>query len=263
MIRINQNSKFLIICKVVLFCTIVTGILKIQSISFPSADFFSSLVGPILTVATTYIFLKVEKKSFDSIALKLDSKTLKKFFIGFLFGILFVSLLIIFAAYISDFNIQQNKNGNLLFIFLTALPTIILLAFMEEVAFRSYPLITTKNEFGTLTAMIITSILFGLYHVVFGWGIIGFCSTTIWGFLFSILAIYSNGISMPTGFHSAINLTQLVFGLTGNSFSLWNTKGVQAEIFLNTLQTTLIIAPLIILVIGTRLMLKNKTESRD
>ena len=174
MIQTNQTSRFLIIGKSVLFCAIVTGILKIQSISFPSDNFFASMTGPILTVAITYIFLTVDKKSFRDIGLKIDAKTLKNFCMGFFLGIMFVSLLIVFVAYISDFKIQQNKNSNLIFIFITALPTIILLAFMEEVAFRGYPLIATKNEFGILTAMIITSMLFGLYHVVFGWGILIF-----------------------------------------------------------------------------------------
>jgi membrane protease YdiL (CAAX protease family) len=257
MIQIIQNPKFLVVGKVVLFCAAVTGILKILSISFPSDNFFSSLTGPMLTVVTIYLFLKLDKKSLSDIGLKIDSLTLGKFGIGFLFGIMVVSLLIVFVAYISDFKLQQNKNSNLLFIFLTALPMIILLAFMEEIAFRSYPLVTVKNQFGKLTAIIITSILFGLYHVIFGWGIIGFCSTTIWGFLFSVLALHSDGISMPTGFHSAINLTQLVFGLTGNSFSLWNIKGFQSERFFSNLQITLMIAPLIILAIGMKSVMKK------
>lgn len=130
---------------------------------------------------------------------------------------------------------------------------------MEEVAFRGYPFITSKNMFGTLTAMIITSILFGLYHTAFGWGIVGFCSTTIWGFLFSNIVIYSNGISMSTGFHSGINLAQFIFGLTGNSLAFWNIRGIQTERFFNNIQITFIIAPLIIVAILTRLILKNKT----
>src|SRR5690242_12661619 len=129
MLQLNQKSKLLVISKVVLFCALVTGVLKAQSILFPSDNFFSSLIGLVATVVMTYLFLKVDKKSFTDIELKIDSKTLKKFSIGFLVGIVFVSLLIVFVAYFSDFKIQQNKNSNLLFIFLTALPTIILLAF--------------------------------------------------------------------------------------------------------------------------------------
>ena len=122
---------------------------------------------------------------------------------------------------------------------------------MEEIIFRAYPLITLKNKVGQFMALIITSILFGLYHLLFGWGITGFISTSIWGLAFGLLAIYSNGISMPTGFHSAGNLMQLALGTTGSSFSLWNTvykSGQQIKDFPNN-GFTVIIAPLILLIL--------------
>jgi len=264
MIQIKRNSKFLTITKVVLFCTIVTGFLKISSStaqSFFSNNFFSSLVGPIFTIVMTYLFLKIDKKSFTDIGLNFERKTFKKFCIGFLLGFVFISLLIFFIAYISGFRIQQNENGNLLFILFSASPTIIVLAFMEEVAFRGYSLIILKNKLGVLSALAITSLLFGLYHVAFGWGVTGFISTTIWGLLFGILAVYSNGVSTPVGFHSAINLAQLTFGLTGDSSSLWraaNLNGIPAETFLRNKQITLIIAPLILLTFGMKVILSNK-----
>jgi len=100
---------------------------------------------------------------------------------------------------------------------------------MEEIIFRSYPLIILKNKTGAMTALMITSILFGLYHVVFGWGIQGFFSTSIWGLAFGLLAIYSNGISMPTGFHAAGNLVQSAMGMTGASYGIWNVVSINGQ----------------------------------
>jgi len=175
-----------------------------------------------------------------------------------------ISLLTFFIVYISGDAVQQNKNGSVLYMLFPVVPTIIVLAFMEEVAFRSYPLVILKNKIGVLTALFVTSLLFGLYHVVFGWGITGFISTTIWGLLFAALAIYSNGISMPVGFHAAINLAQLTFGLTGNSSSLWrvvNIKGRTTGTFLKNEQIILIIAPMILFACFAMLILRSKTAA--
>jgi membrane protease YdiL (CAAX protease family) len=263
MIQINRGSKFLIIAKVVLFCSIVTGFLKISILTIQpllSNNFFSSLIGPILTIVVTFGFLAIDKKSFADIGLNFERRTLRKFLAGFIMGFALISILTLFAAYISGFGIHQNQNRSLLYMLFPVLPTIIILAFMEEVAFRSYPLIILKDSLGTLTALLITSVLFGLYHVVFGWGITGFISTTIWGLLFAILAVYSKGISMPVGFHSAINFAQLTFGLTGDPLSLWQVVNNGKSAFLKTEQITLIIAPLILLVCCTVVLLRNKNR---
>jgi len=134
---------------------------------------------------------------------------------------------------------------------------------MEEIAFRAYPLITLKNEVGAIAALVITSILFGLYHIVFGWGIAGFFSTSIWGLLFGFLAIYSNGISMPTGFHSAGNLVESALGVTGSSYGIWNivSKNGQPIFNFSKSQTLIIIAQFILLtliILCIKWVLRNK-----
>jgi len=267
MIHIDRRFKFLVVGKVVLFCAVVTAVLKISLLTIQSSlpnNFFSSSIGPIFTIVVTYLFLKVDKKSFTDIGLNFDRRTFKKFCAGFIFGLVLISLLTFFIVYISGDAVQQNKNGSMLYMLFPVLPTIIVLAFMEEVAFRSYPLVILKNKIGGLSASFVTSILFGLYHVVFGWGITGFISTTIWGLLFAALAIYSNGISMPVGFHAAINLAQLTFGLTGNPSSLWrvaNIKGSATGAFLKNEQRTLIIAPIILLAGFAILISRSKTTA--
>lgn len=268
MIQINRNFKLLIFAKAVLFCAIITGFLKISLItiqSFFPGNFFSSLIGPVFTIIVTYLFLKIDKRSFTDTGLNFELSTIKKFCIGFVLGFVLITILTFFTAYISGFTVQQNEEGRVLYLFFPTLPTIVVLAFMEEVAFRSYPLITLKNSAGVLPALIVTSILFGLYHVVFGWGFTGFISTTIWGLLFAVLAVYSNGISMPVGFHSAINLAQLTFGLTGNSSSLWsvmNKNGSSTETFLKNEQMILIIAPLILVACCIPLLLNKNYRQK-
>jgi len=266
--KVNHNSTSVIIGKAVLFCAINTGLLRLSlfitaAIPGLSNNFLTSTIGPILTLLITYLFLQSGKKTFSSIGLQFEFSTLWKFGAGLLLGAGIMSLFILSIVYSSGLAIQPAKNGNLLFLLLTALPTIILLAFMEELVFRAYPLIILKNKPGPWMALIITAILFGLYHVVFGWGIAGFFSTSIWGLVFGLLAIYSNGISMPTGFHPAGNLVQAALGLTGSSYGIWNIvsiNGQQVNNFSNS-QPAIIIAQLVLLllvIIIIKLVLGNK-----
>lgn len=260
----NNKSIFITITKSVLFCAIVTGLLKLSlfitsSIPELGKNFLSSAIGPMLTLLVTYLFLKFDKKTFSSIGLKFERATIGKFCIGFLFGILTMTVLILSIVYASGLSIQPTKSGSILFVLFSALPIIILLAVMEELTFRGYPMITLKNGVGAMPALIITSVLFGLYHVVFGWGIQGFFSTSIWGLAFGLLAIYSKGISMPTGFHAAGNLVQSAFG---SSFGIWEVvsiNGQQPKDFPNSRATIIyLLILLIIIIFCIRLVFKRE-----
>ena len=96
---------------------------------------------------------------------------------------------------------------------------------MEEVGFRAYPLMILKDKVGVRNSIIITSVLFALYHIANGWTIQNsFLGAGVWGIIFGLAAIYSNGISMPTGMHYAANLTTSAFGISDDSFNLWTLK---------------------------------------
>lgn len=267
MIPGNHNSKFIIISKAIIFCAIVTGLLKLSlfitsSIPSFSDNILSSTIGPILTLFTTYLFLKLDNKTFSDIDFKFKTSTIKKFFVGILIGGVIMSVFILCFVYSVGFKIQLNKNANILFLLLNALPIIILLAFMEEAIFRGYPFIVVKNELGIVAAILITSVLFGFYHLVFGWGITGFITTSIWGLAFGSLAIFSKGISMPSGFHSSGNLIQLALGTTGSSYSIMNMIDKNGQPVKNlTNNQPVMIAHLILLlfiILSMKWLLKNK-----
>lgn len=256
MLKTNHDLKSIYIAKSILFCVINTALLKLAlfiTTAIPGLpnNLLSSSVGPVLVLITTFIFLKIDKKSFSDIGLKLELGTLKRFLTGFTLGALVMSIYVLAVLYSEGLRVMPNKNANFLFIFLQALPIIVLLAFMEELLFRAYPLVILENETGQIAAIIITSLLFGFYHFVNGWGIAGFISTGIWGLAFALLAVYSKGISMPTGFHAAGNLVQLALGTTGNNFSIWNTtyKNGQLVKQFTTSTSTTVIAQLLLLAI--------------
>lgn len=123
MTLINDNSKFIIISKVVLFCAINTLLLKLSLLltlsipGFPN-NFLSSTIGPILTLFVTYLFLKFVKKKFSNAGLRFEFSTLKKFCIGFLIGIVVMGLFVLCFVYSAGFKIQTNKNASILFLLL-------------------------------------------------------------------------------------------------------------------------------------------------
>ena len=101
--------------------------------------------------------------------------------------------------------------------------SVIPLALMEEIAFRSYPFIKLEKAFGLRIAQIIVAIAFAIYHIVTGWNTqLAFIGPGIWAFVFGLAAIHSGGIAVPTGIHVALNSVQSLVGLkTGNYTSLW------------------------------------------
>ena len=87
------------------------------------------------------------------------------------------------------------------------------LAFMEELAFRSYPFFKLKDAFGVWVAQFAIAILFALYHYIGGWSLFAsFAGPGVWSFAFGLLALRSNGIALPTGFHFGLNLALAAIG---------------------------------------------------
>jgi membrane protease YdiL (CAAX protease family) len=220
------NVKIKYILKSILFCIVFTGIFVIFSLakSFIPQKFeriVHGIIGTIAALLTTFLFLKIDKKSFADIGLKFEGTTIKKFFIGIIAGIGIMGLMTISVIIYSDFKIELNKDSSILKFLFFSLP-LIPLAFMEEVGFRAYPLTVLKEKSGLLMSILITSILFGFYHIANGWTIQNsFLGPGVWGIIYASAAIYSNGISMSTGLHYAANLTTSAFGITSKSFNIW------------------------------------------
>jgi membrane protease YdiL (CAAX protease family) len=253
--RPNKTATY--VFKAVLFCIVFTGLLVVLSFTklFFSDKFeriTHGIAGTIAAVLTTYLFLQFDKKTFTDIGLKFEKTSLKNFLSGILAGIVLMGILSFSVIFFSDFKVETNSNSNMLnFLFLT-LP-LIPLAFMEEVGFRAYPLVILKDKTGIRNSIIITSILFALYHVANGWTIQNsFLGAGVWGIIYGLAAIYSNGIAMPTGMHYAANLTTAAFGISNDSFNIWVLKqanGTSLENYQSS-QLTILIPQISVLLLG-------------
>lgn len=228
----NARLKLIPVCKVILFVAVFTVLLVIFSFlkTFIAAKYeriTHGVLGSIAALVTTGLFLRLNKQTFADIGLNFQKDTIKKFLLGVLVGVVLMGILSLSVIFFSDFKIEINPATNLLqFLLLTA--PLIPLAFMEELAFRAYPLSVLKNTTGIRYAILITSLLFALYHIANGWTLQNsFLGAGTWGILYGLAAIYSNGIAMPTGMHYAANLTTAAFAIAEGPSNLFVLKSKQ------------------------------------
>jgi len=177
--------------------------------------------GTFAAFFVTWIFLKWEKKSFTSIGLFWEKGTLLRFFKGILLGscIFFVMVLILLACVGGKLQPISWTGDGYTFIFLL---TFIPLGIMEEVAFRSYPLVRLNQVFGLRVTLLIIAFAFALYHISMGWSIyIALGGPFVWSFVFGLAAVWSRGIALPAGIHISVNILQNIIGLHGNKGLLW------------------------------------------
>ena len=89
----------------------------------------------------------------------------------------------------SNFQIEINGHSTLLNFLLCTLP-LMPLAFLEELGFRAYPLSLLKGTTGVRNSIILTSLLFAVYHVANGWTIQNaFLGAGVWGMVYGLAAI--------------------------------------------------------------------------
>jgi uncharacterized protein len=226
-IRSNFRGKYII--KSILFCFVFTGLLVFFSFAkgFIPNNFerlAHGIIGTLAAFLTTVLFLKFDRKQFSDIGLRFERNTVIKFFGGVIVGAVIMGLLATSVVYFANVGTEVNPRSNF-FHFLLATAPLLPLSFMEELGFRAYPLQILKDKIGIRLSLIITSVLFAVYHIANGWTIASsFYGPAVWGLVFGLSAIYSKGIAMPTGIHYAANLTTSALGAANNTVSIWNVK---------------------------------------
>jgi len=267
---IQNNIKAKYIFKSVLFCVVFTGLLVIFSFAkgFIPNEFERLAHGVIGTLAAffaTVLFLRIDRNRFSSIGLTFERNTVVKFLVGVITGVVIMGLLAMSVIYFTNVEIKVNQESNLLHFLLVTAP-LLPLAFMEELGFRAYPLQILKDRIGIRLSIIITSILFGLYHIVNGWSIASsFYGPAVWGLIFGLAAIYSKGIAMPTGIHYAANLTTSAFGAKNTAASIWTvTQPDEAIVKHEGIDWSTILPSLVLLIFAAiciELYMRRKTPA--
>lgn len=171
----------------------------------------------------THLFLKFDGLSFSQIGLKWQSDTFKKFFIGGLLGAAITMVMFGLVLLFTDLTIERNTvdfNLWVMWWLLLFLP----LSFMEELAFRGYAFVKLNKLIGSRLTIIITSIIFAYYHDATGATFLTqLLGPGVWGIIYGLAAIWSDGIALPTGLHAVANVVQAFLGMKPDKYqsAIW------------------------------------------
>jgi uncharacterized protein len=215
------------IIRTMLFWLIFTAILYFSSslllhlFTGKTERFAFGVIGSIVGYLVIWGFLKIDKSTFREIGLVWESRTFTRFFKGILIGTVIFLISLLLLKNFTELQFQHNPGGidsTTMLGYLIFFP----LALMEELAFRSYPIIKLKKRYGIWITQFIVATAFALYHIVYGWSVYNaFSGPFVWAFVFGIAAVWSAGIAMPLGIHFAVNILQPLTGMKGEEHSLW------------------------------------------
>lgn len=213
----KKNQRALALFKSIAFigCYFLVGAVfaQLKPLFPPQFERYAQgIVGTAAAIVAVLIFLRIERKSWKDFGLIWEKATIPRFLKGLVLGMLLATVLLLVQILYSDLEVALVSDVNVLSFFGWSL-AFIPLAFMEEVAFRSYPLIELNRAFGFRVTQVILAVLFAMYHMAMMWSPqSAMLGPGIWALMFALTAISSNGIAVPTGLHFGLNFIQSVLG---------------------------------------------------
>lgn len=185
------------------------------SVGFVTSMFISSevlqitawgFISSIGLIALSKFFFRTKHKRETKLDLKLNTLGFNDLSIGLLVGAasfgIHVVIVSVFAGPIR-FEWVSGIGAVTVLIFFTRFFSTSL---MEEIGFRGFTLQNLQHKIGIWPAVLITSIVFGLSHLLYGWNIQTILLGVIpGGLLWGMSAVATRGIAMPIGLHAAWN----------------------------------------------------------
>jgi membrane protease YdiL (CAAX protease family) len=207
------NTKIFAISKVLLFWVSFTILINAIGTLMPFSPnwLHGASVGgsvSIALLAVTYFFLKSEKLTYVNIGISFSKGTLIGLILSLVAGMVFFGCFYLVYLWLTPVIIVRLQDKFDITLILLPLLSLLMLAAMEEIAFRGYALKKLEMAIGARGAIYLTSLAFGLYHGVTFDSITG---PALWGLLYAVLAYWLKGLAVPIGFHAGANLIQALF----------------------------------------------------
>lgn len=212
-----MNSKNQRIVRAVLlpiaFTILLVGASFLKQLLPPQYERMSyGLIGSLVAIVVTWIFIKWNKASWADLGLGWDAKTIAKSLMGLVIGIVLAAVMVGTMVICTDVSIAINDAPAIL-PFLMTTTALIPLAWMEEMAFRGYAFQELYGGLGLRNTQIIIAIVFALYHVAGGQGLASaFLGPGCFAFVFGLARVKSGGLALPTGIHIGLNLFNASIG---------------------------------------------------
>ena len=154
--------------------------------------------------------LRIEGGTAREVGLYFKPKYLLQFVVGVGLGLAVVVGMMAVLLLLTPLEIEAAADSNVLAVLVISFVILFVLALMEEVAFRSYPLFRLRQAWGVRPAIYVTSIAFAAYHGLAFENLLG---PGVWGLFYGWMAITTNSIALPTGFHVGLNWLQALLGM--------------------------------------------------
>ena len=243
----------------VLFLVLIMPALQRQ-LPFGSAN--AGVVGCIATgvmLLLTAWLLRMDGDTFREIGIHFDLSVPKQFFVGTGLGLAVIGIMIAIILALTPVTVQTNPDSNVLAILVASFLILFILALMEEVVFRSYPLFRLKQAWGIRPAVYISSVIFAFYHGLAFENLLG---PGVWGLFFAWMAFSTNSIALPTGFHLGLNWMQALLGMKPQyGESIWQlSAGTDSGVI--AVETVGLIMQLVLLVVGVFMVEKLVAKQR-
>lgn len=144
-----------------------------------------------------------------------DRRTPMRFLLGVVLGALLLAAPVAVLAGVDDVRWVRGPDVEIGTV-AAAFTAYLLLSCLEELGFRSYPLLGLQQELGLWTAQAIVAMAFIAYHIAYGqpWfsAVVG---TGLGSLLFGTAAVVSRGLALPIGLHAAWNFGSWALGDKG------------------------------------------------
>jgi uncharacterized protein len=149
---------------------------------------------------------------------------LKQFLLGITLGFVFTSLAVLPIHFLGHFRTKNLMSWHLVPNLGAVILTLVLGSLAEELMFRGYPFQHLEQAIGTVRAVLLFSIFYGLLHFLNPaagpWGI---ANTILLGILFTLAYLRTRALWLPWGIHFGWNATLgLLFGLPVSGFRFFN-----------------------------------------
>ncbi len=202
---------------------------------------------------------KAEGEAWVDVGLRFGSQAPAQFAAGFGLGLLVVAIMIGAVLAFTPLEIRPATYSNVFSVIAPTLMILFVLALMEEIVFRSYPLFRLRKDLGIRPAVYISSVAFAFYHGLAFENLLG---PGIWGLFYAWMAISTNSIALPTGFHLGLNWMQSLLGMKPKyGGSLWELSIAPGRGFMDT-ETLGLILQLLLLVAGV-VMVERLVANQD
>jgi membrane protease YdiL (CAAX protease family) len=172
------------------------------------------IIGSLIAFGLTWAYLKSEQRAFRDIGLNFQTQTPLRFVYGALIGAAIFAVMTALLLLVGKLHLIYT--GASAASVLISIVTLFWLALMEEIAFRCYPFLKLKDNFGLIGAQLIAAIGFAAYHFSIGWSLQSvLMGPFVWAWVYGLAAVWSRGIALPTGLHMMVNIGQVLTGMSG------------------------------------------------